>query len=323
MKVELPIYRGSNQPNYYANGYIDANWWPEIKLDLNLTQLAADFYLFYAMKDSSPYLQEKFEEFSQISAKQLAIYLDTAVGGELRHIGYKGLVKGSGRSIARRDWRRLRTQHDGPSVLEDGAKCFYSNKWSSGYGGPKWGAIADLLVSHLKGEISNTLFVDQAFACKHNGGPVFDKISNYWNMTDLTRVLDYNLEENWEKLWKFSSEWSRQMFMCWYTEEEDVEVEGISYSYPRVLKDEKIAPDDPKGIHPGMKIKVSMQSKSPKSRGEEGIIKGWHPNGIDVKLRLNNGLHIKINHKFVIPMESPEDVSQLKGIWLEYIQEEM
>ena len=81
--------------------------------------------------------------------------------------------------------------------------------------------------------------------------------------------------------------------------------------------------EDPKGIYPGMKIKVSMQSKSPKSRGQEGIIKGWHTNGIDVKLILNNGLTIKINHKFIIPTEEPKEVSQINGIWMEYIQEDM
>ena len=205
-------------PSFLVDGYLIKRWWPELRLDLSLHGIAADFYLFYAMKDGSEYLQERFEEYSQVVAKQLAIYMDAAVGGELRHKHFMGLPKGN-RSLARGEWRRLRIQH-GADLVAQGRECFMGKSWGGAYGGPRWAKIADLLFQHLDGKYTPSFFIDLALALQHNTGSVFNKVSDYWHQQSLKTVLDANLSEDWETLLQYASPWAVKLFTEWLTEEE-------------------------------------------------------------------------------------------------------
>ena len=278
--MEATLYKNikSNYtPSEWADGYISQNWWPELRLDLNLSGIAADFYLFMAVKDGSEYLQERFNEYSQVIAKQLAIYLDAAVGGELRHKNFQGFINsGMTRSIARREWRSKRVDQ-GIILLEEGYNCFMYEMWGSSYGGPKWGSITKLLLDHLNGEISSVLFVDLALALEHNGGCVFDKVSNYWNLNDLKVVLDANLNEDYSKLLQHGSSWAKEMFNNWIVEEDDIEVTGLVHSDRRYI-DKAVSGE----VAEGETVTINDKSRNTAWRGKTAkIVKLgiWHKDG--------------------------------------------
>ena len=66
-------------------------------------------------------------------------------------------------------------------------KCSYSG----GYGGPKWGNIANCLRAYIFGEITAEMMVDVAWTLAHNGGPMFNKgmlYETYGNA--LYKILD-------------------------------------------------------------------------------------------------------------------------------------
>ena len=131
IKVTLQRRKDIPTPKVLVDGYISQNWWPELRLDISLQGVAADFYLFYAVKDGSPYLSARFEEYSQVIAKQLAVYMDAAVGGELRYGYFAGLAKQMTRSIARAHWRQRR-QSQGIGLLKQGRDLFYQKSWGWG-----------------------------------------------------------------------------------------------------------------------------------------------------------------------------------------------
>ena len=294
-----------------AEGYINANWWPELRLDLSLEGIAADFYLFYAMKDATPYLSEKFEEYSQVVAKQVAIYLDAAVGGEFRHAGRYGMKGSDSRSIARRQWRTKR-QATGHKLLMEARDAFYNRSWKSGFGGPRWGNIADLLIKHLNAETDPHLFVDHALALQHNTGTVFNKINNYWKQTKLQTVLNANLREEWETLVKHGSPWARQLFLTWLGEEDELQVTHLEVSRPR-----EVQPMNGE-IKEGSRVRVSPLAKAKSVRGKEGFVVKLYPNegnGKGVRIKLLDGSGTKL-----LSIENLEAID-LDQIALEYIEE--
>ena len=303
-KVENPVSRATD----LANGYIDQNWWPELRLDMSLQGVAADFYLFYAVKDGDDYLRQRFEEYAQVVAKQIAVYLDAAIGGELRHKGYAGMIKDWNRAIARRDWRMKRLDK-GHSLLQGGRSLFYNVKWRGAYGGPKWGKIADLLVKHLSGELSPTLFVDQAFALQHNTGTVFNKIDKYWNQNNMKQVLDANLQEDWEKLLTYGSGWAREMFISWLKAEEVIEVEGIEHSRPRKLLYEVATA---KKLYPGAIVRVGHATRSNEWRGKQATIICVNDDNYYAQIKRDGRKNILVIHHLEI--ESTADSSGLEYI---------
>ena len=256
-------------PNDLTNGYIAKCWWPELKLDLNLEGIIADFYLFYAVKDGSSYLRQKFEDYAQVVAKQIAVYLDASIGGELRHKDFAGLGEWN-RPLARREWRVKRTEQ-GISILEGGRSCFHNEMWKGGFGGEAWGKIADLLVSHLKGEVSSSLFVDQSFALEHNTATVFNKLESYWKQDSLKTVLDANLHERWDVLLQYASEWAKTIFLNWLVEEDSITIKGITHSRPRLVDGGyKITTGTEVGV--GQMVRVSDRSRAKGWQGREGKI---------------------------------------------------
>ena len=301
-------------PEALAQGYIDKNWWPELRLDISLQGIAADYYLFYAVKDGSYYLQEKFEEYAQVVARQIAIYIDASIGGELRHKKFDGLVDPS-RSIARGEWRAIR-QKKGIDILSKGVKRFYGGGWKSGFGGPKWGAIGDVLLNHLKDETSAPLFVDLALALQHNTGTVFNKISGYWNQDNLKAVLDANLNENWELLVGYASPWAKDIFFNWITEEDEITVEGIEYSRPRRIP---FTTSSSEGISIGATVKVKQTARAAERRGKIGYIQGMGTDKVSAWVVIDNVKKLmRLNSLELISDES----NKIEGKYIqEYIAE--
>lgn len=85
-----------------------------------------------------------------------------------------------------------------PPAVTVGAYCsslswvFYNSKWHSGYGGKKWGNVADCLLRFVKGEYSAEMMLDTVWTLSHNGGPIFNKGLCYamYTAPALIRILD-------------------------------------------------------------------------------------------------------------------------------------
>lgn len=58
------------------------------------------------------------------------------------------------------------------SFLSD---IFYQGKYKSGYGGPAWGAVADVLRDFAHGKLTAEMMMDTSFTLCHNNGPIFNK----------------------------------------------------------------------------------------------------------------------------------------------------
>jgi hypothetical protein len=69
---------------------------------------------------------------------------------------------------------------------------FNNAKWSSSFGGKKWGVVADALDKYVHGVYSLQLLLDVGFALAHNGGPIFNKHMLYqtYNAKELRTILD-------------------------------------------------------------------------------------------------------------------------------------
>lgn len=67
-----------------------------------------------------------------------------------------------------------------------------SPNWSSSYGGPNWGNIAETLRKMVAGDLSAEMFADVAFTLAHNGGPMFNKgmLYDFDQRYPLLKILD-------------------------------------------------------------------------------------------------------------------------------------
>lgn len=311
-------------------GYLAKHWWPEIDLTLNLQGIAADFYLFYAAKDGDAKLQQAFDQYSQVLAKQIAVYLDAAIGGELRHKGFAGLIKGFGdsRSIARRDWRVKRLA-GGLDLLKGGRNNFRSGGWGGSFGGEKWAKIADMLVGHLDETYNNVLFIDQSLALQHNCGIVFNKLNGYWIQNALKSVLDANLNGDWSALLAYASPWATTIFTSWLGAEEELIVPGYETSKPRIVE---ITASGIGDFYTGSSVRIGPKVRRKDRRGLEGIItevkslydvnkatkeKTLVPDRLYVQV-LANGEHTWHNTPHLISLSTNENNSVVVSRNLEY-----
>jgi hypothetical protein len=75
--------------------------------------------------------------------------------------------------------------------------------WAGGYGGEKWGRVAETLRCLVYGETTPEMFADTAFTLAHNGGPIFDKSMLYHpqDRGKLYKVLDVQHEGMVLQLW--------------------------------------------------------------------------------------------------------------------------
>lgn len=84
-----------------------------------------------------------------------------------------------------------------PPAAELGPYCwalsyvFYKGKWSTAYGGKKWGVIADCLAKFVDGTTNAEMMMDTVWTLKHNTAPIFNKGMLYANDSSvLQRILD-------------------------------------------------------------------------------------------------------------------------------------
>lgn len=68
---------------------------------------------------------------------------------------------------------------------------FYKCNYHGGYGGKKWGAIADVLDQFVHGRITGEMMLDTAWTLCHNNGPIFNKGMWYDHYSSyLQEILD-------------------------------------------------------------------------------------------------------------------------------------
>lgn len=187
----------------------EAKNWPKPRLNFDyigqserVETLIADFYLTDAMAREA---QGKVLQLEAVTlrnqvhiavAERLAMYMATAVGGELSHCKTKCAHNGQldeahdelnkhfmvdfndesawVRPIVVKRLREL-SSADHIRFAGLGMLCFNAVVWRSSFGGPKWGAIAHALLEFLNGTLSHSVFADHAFDLQHNGGSVFGK----------------------------------------------------------------------------------------------------------------------------------------------------
>jgi hypothetical protein len=84
-----------------------------------------------------------------------------------------------------------------PPAAPLGAFCeslryvFMTGSFNGGFGGPAWGAVADVLVRFVNGEFTAEMMVDTVWTLSHNNGPIYNKGMVYGGYTDtLVRILD-------------------------------------------------------------------------------------------------------------------------------------
>ena len=71
------------------------------------------------------------------------------------------------------------------------AHTFHKGNYSSSFGGPKWGVIADVLDNFVHGRISAEVMLDTSWTLAHNTSPIFNKGMLWQHYTsDLVRILD-------------------------------------------------------------------------------------------------------------------------------------
>lgn len=75
-------------------------------------------------------------------------------------------------------------------LVEHLVTLFKRTGWEEGYGGARWATIAECLLGFLKGELSPTIFSDQVFDLRHNGGELFDKHQMIYEVSGIKKLLD-------------------------------------------------------------------------------------------------------------------------------------
>ena len=136
-------------------------------------------------------------------------YLCAATAGELRHAPSKtgGSVPNSvlqkwkiaidgnilSRSETQKNFLLHASTEDAAAYLKDATDAFTKHKWSSAFGGAKWGQIAATGLKRTNGELDPVMFVDRVFDLKHNGGPMFDKNSVVSGNSTVGKFLDSKL----------------------------------------------------------------------------------------------------------------------------------
>ena len=76
-------------------------------------------------------------------------------------------------------------------VAEALDRHFKSGRWSGAFGGKAWGTISEVLLGHLRGDMSAAMATDRAWTLQHNTSSVFNK-NVIWRLQKkrLLSVLD-------------------------------------------------------------------------------------------------------------------------------------
>lgn len=155
------------------------------------------------------------QEMNELSVRMFA-YLGIICTRETRHGSKtaelkKQLIKLFGVECVSFHWAKVAKVSSGaakgaflnPSVSEEvklGDYCnmlaniFYNPKshYGGGFGGKKWGVIADVLTGFVHGKLSAEMMLDTAFTLAHNGGPIFNKGTCFtmYDKGTIMKVLD-------------------------------------------------------------------------------------------------------------------------------------
>lgn len=184
---------------------------------LNLSQLAADFYLLLDLECDFPAdaaIRQPLREITALLEEQFSNYLNMIIGGELRHLKVTNMVGAKedtitnlllsyyppGAKVERARylewycWKAFQNAAGVVPALECASKLFKGLRWAGSYGGTKWATITNTLLMYLKEETTPRTFVDTVWGLKHNNSLVFDKA--YPNLNGLMEVLESNLQSN-------------------------------------------------------------------------------------------------------------------------------
>lgn len=188
----------------------------------NLKQDCADFYLLERIVYDDRAAARPMSVLTSSLSREMSIYLDMAVGGELRYVRrsdnkgldvpssltpfFAALEKTSGsRRQAWIAWTDLRRKYDPESVewLVDAKRLFDDKEWKiEGAGGPAWGSVARVEYDWLKGRLTRQTFIDRCFTIEHNNGAVFDKV---YETHGLNKVLELQASDAYNRLAKYAS----------------------------------------------------------------------------------------------------------------------
>lgn len=95
-------------------------------------------------------------------------------------------------------WEKAWTKHKG-ALLGGAAKAFNEGRWASGFGGKKWGTIAEVLRDYHFGVIKPRTFLDRAWTLQHNNASVFDKVY-FDDIKRLMKVLEIQARHDYQTL---------------------------------------------------------------------------------------------------------------------------
>lgn len=169
-----------------------------LKPERKIAQAAADFYLLehLAYVRHDPWAAGRLAAHEGALAKEFAVYLDVAIGGELRYARYldgwpcelepffRETLRGS-RGTAWLVWSVIRRKL-GLQALELAEETFSLDGWRGNYGGEAWAYVARALLGYLQGFRKPRVFVDQCFNLEHNSGSIFNKL---YDVDNLPQVL--------------------------------------------------------------------------------------------------------------------------------------
>lgn len=100
-------------------------------------------------------------------------------------------IRGSGSSASAAKLRNHPPEVPLGKFTESLVYTFYEGKFSGGYGGSAWGAVADCLHHFVTGTYSAEMMMDTVWTLCHNNGPIFNKGMLYSSYSgQLTAVLD-------------------------------------------------------------------------------------------------------------------------------------
>lgn len=200
---------------------VDVEW---ANKTIDSVDLLADFYLADAMAREAEGTSKEIEAVElrhtthrQI-AERLATYLLLAICAETRHYWSQDIqaipaTEAPAQRIKERFDVRTASQlgthearplmqlpalllarsgkpHQLVRLVEDCFLIFDKPYWGGAFGGAKWAVIAKCLLDFLKGELSHSVFADQVFDLRHNGGRLFDKHAMIDESPALKRLLD-------------------------------------------------------------------------------------------------------------------------------------
>lgn len=102
------------------------------------------------------------------------------------------------------------------------AELFHQGNYTGGYGGPAWGAVADVLRDYCLGKLTAEMMMDTAFTLCHNNGPIFNKGMLFESYSqEIYKILDVQrsgqipqLVANSESKWAHDHTINKHWKMC-------------------------------------------------------------------------------------------------------------